>query len=273
MKKHIVATILILFAAVSVRAQTGSSEERRQIRKENNEVWQAQAKYAFGIHTGLDIGGAVPFGGMSGMKMRAVPRLRPQLGVSFTSYPIHRLTATVEVTYKQVGIDAEAWVSGQQFTLPGDPPATTMFRGTADVSMQFSMLEIPVYAGYSFEDGRNKVFFGGYYSRIFKARFNTTPLKGMVENPNDSSAPPVLVTPDNPVPSDVMPAFNSYLGNWDAGLLAGYQLQIFPRIDLSARFSMGLKDIFKRGNNYLEYKMLHLRGSLTLSYSFLRYTK
>ncbi len=276
MRKYIVAIIITLLAATGMSAQKRTREERRQIRDDNNAAWQSSAKYAFGVHTGLDIGAAVPYplGGMGpGAKMRAVPRLNPQLGVSFTTYPLHRVTATVEVTYKQVGIDAEAWVAGQQFTLPGSPPVITKFRGTVEVAMQFSMLEIPVYVGYSFGDGRNKVFLGGYYSRIFKARFSTTPLKGLAENPADPSAPPTMIIPDNPVPPEVMPAFSNYLGNWDAGMLAGYQWQIFPRIDLSVRLSMGFKDIFKKDNNYLEYKMLHMRGSLTLSYSFLRYVR
>ncbi len=276
MRKYIAAVIVIILAASSAQAQDKTAEDKQRRRDAANKAWQSSAKYAFGIHTGLDIGAAAPYP-LNGMgpnaKMSAVPKLNPQLGVSVTSYPLHRITATLEVTYKQVGIDAEAWVEGQQFTLPGNPPTTTRFRGTAAVSMQFSMLEIPLYIGYSFGDGRNKVFIGGYYSHIFKSHFNTTPLKGMVENPDDPSAPPVLVDEDNPVPGGAMPEFNKYLGKWDAGMLVGYQWQIFPRIDLSARFSMGFKDIFKKGNNYLEYKMLHLRGSITVSYSFLRYTK
>ncbi len=276
MRKYIAAALAIILTAGGVHAQKKSPEEKREIRNANSAAWQSSAKYAFGVHTGLDIGAAVPYpiDAMGpGAKMRAIPRLNPQLGVSFTTYPLHRVTATVEVTYKQVGIDAEAWVAGQRFTLPGDPPTIPRFRGTAEVNMQFSMLEIPVYIGYSFGDGRNKVFLGGYYSHIFKARFNTTPIKGLVENPSEPGSQPIIVTPENPVSADVMPAFNDYLDSWDAGMLAGYQWQIFPRIDLSVRLSMGFKDIFKKGNNYLEYKMLHMRGSLTLSYSFLRYTR
>ena len=40
---------------------------------------------------------------------------------------------------------------------------------------------------------------------------------------------------------------------------------------MTARVSMGFKDIFRRGSNYLDYKMLHMRGTLMISYSFLRY--
>lgn len=135
----------------------------------------------------------------------------------------------------------------------------TRFRGTANVVMNFSMFEIPVYVGYSFGGGRSRIYLGAYYSYILKSQFNTTPLKGLVENPNDPSKPPIMVTPDSPVPPDAMPVFNDYLGKWDAGMLLGYEWQIVPRVKMTARFSMGFKDIFRRGSNYLEYKMLHMR--------------
>ena len=236
-----------------------------------------EARYAFGVHIGLDLGAAAPWppahlrGGA--MKMSAVPKLSPSLGLSFTAHMPYRLSLTAELTYKQVGIDAEAWVSGQQFRLPNPDgeDLVTRFRGTANVMMNFSMLELPVYVGYSFGGGRNRVYLGAYYSYILRSRFNTTPLKGLVETPGSPAKPPILVTPDTPVPPEAMPVFNDYLGKWDAGLLLGYEWQIVPRVRLTARFSMGFKDIFRRGSNYLEYKMLHMRGTVAVSYAFLRY--
>jgi hypothetical protein len=208
--------------------------------------------------------------------MSAVPKLNPSLGLSFTTYPLHRFTLTVEATYKQVGIDAKARVTGQKFTMVDDngTASLTQFMGTAYVNMSFSMLEVPVYVGYSFGDGSNRVILGGYYSHIFEGRFTTDPIKGVVVDPALPIDPdPVLVTPENPVPGDMMPLFNDYLDNWDAGMLVGYEWRVFPRFNLGARFSVGFKDIFRRGNNYLDYKMLHMRGTVSLSYSLLRYTK
>lgn len=235
------------------------------------------AKYAFGVHVGIDIGGAAPWppANMRGdvMKMSAVPRLNPSLGLSFTAHLPRRFTLSAELTYKQVGIDADAWVSGQQFRLPnsdGDD-LITRFRGTANVVMNFSMLEVPVYVGYSFRGGRSRIYLGAYYSYILKSDFKTTPLKGLVENPGDPERPPIVVTPQSPVPPDAMPVFNNYLGKWDAGMLLGYEWQIVPRVNMTARLSVGFKDIFRPGSNYLEYKMLHMRGTIAVSYSFLRY--
>lgn len=235
------------------------------------------AKYAFGVHVGLDIGGAAPWppANMRGdvMKMEAVPKLNPSLGFSFTAHLPRRFSLSAELTYKQVGIDADAWVSGQQFRLPnpGGDDLITRFRGTANVVMNFSMIEVPVYVAYGFRGGRSRVYLGAYYSYIIKSDFSTTPLKGLVENPNDPSQPPIVVTPDSPVPPDAMPVFNDYLGKWDAGILMGYEWQIVPRVNMTARFSVGFKDIFRPGSNYLEYKMLHMRGTIAVSYSFLRY--
>lgn len=235
------------------------------------------AKYAFGVHVGIDIGGAAPWppANMRGdvMKMAAVPRLNPSLGLSFTAHLPRRFTLSAELTYKQVGIDADAWVSGQQFRLPnpdGDD-LITRFRGTANVVMNFSMLEVPVYVGYSFRGGRSRIYLGAYYSYILKSDFKTTPLKGLVENPGDPERQPIVVTPQSPVPPDAMPVFNNYLGKWDAGMLLGYEWQIVPRVNMTARLSVGFKDIFRPGSNYLEYKVLHMRGTIAVSYSFLRY--
>lgn len=234
-------------------------------------------KYAFGVHVGLDIGGAAPWppANMRGdvMKMEAVPKLNPSLGVSFTAHLPQRFSLSAELTYKQVGIDADAWVSGQQFRLPntGGEDLITRFRGTANVVMNFSMIEVPIYIGYGFRGGRSRIYLGAYYSYIIKSDFKTTPLKGLVENPNNPAQPPIVVTPDNPVPPDALPVFNDYLGKWDAGMLLGYEWQVIPRVNMTARFSMGFKDIFRPGSNYLEYKMLHMRGTIAVSYSFLRY--
>lgn len=236
-------------------------------------------RYAMGVHVGMDIGGAVPWppSNLSSgeMKMSAVPKLNPSLGVSFTAPLSKRFTLTAEATYKQVGIDADAWVSGQKFRIPNPDgeDLLTQFRGTANVVMDFTMIEVPVYIGFGFRGGRDRMYLGAYYSYVFDSHFNTTPLKGLVENPNNPSEPPIMITPDNPVPSDVMPVFDNYLGNWDAGVLFGYEWQIVPRIKMTARFSMGFKDIFRNGSNYLEYKMLHMRGTVAVSYSFLKYKK
>lgn len=235
---------------------------------------QRGGRYAFGVHAGIDLGGAVPWPPANlradAMKMSAVPKLNPSLGLSFTAFLPKRFSLSAELTYKQVGIDAEAWVSGQQFRLPNPDgeDMITRFRGTANVVMDFSMLEIPVYVGYGFNGGRSRVYLGAYYSYILKSNFDTKPLKGLVTSSDGSY---IMVTPDSPIPPDAMPVFNDYLDCWDVGMLLGYEWQIVPRLKMTARFSMGFKDIFRPGSNYLEYRMLHMRGTIAISYTFLRF--
>ena len=73
---------------------------------------QRGGRYAFGVHAGIDLGGAVPWPPANlradAMKMSAVPKLNPSLGLSFTAFLPKRFSLSAELTYKQVGIDAEA---------------------------------------------------------------------------------------------------------------------------------------------------------------------
>lgn len=57
------------------------------------------------------------------------------------------------------------------------------------------------------------------------------------------------------------------MDSWDAGLIVGYERRLLPRMEIGLRVSCGLKDIFKRDNQYFDYKMLHMRGTLVLSYN------
>lgn len=264
MKKYIATiTVAILFFISAADAQG-------QIKGSGRGVG-----YDIGVHVGMDIGAAAPWPlkHTGGMNMSAVAKLSPALGGSFTMHLPKRFSLSGEVTWKQVGIDASARVAAQRFSNKKEDGTTSIveFRGTADVKMAFSMLEVPVYIGYGFNCNKNRLYIGGYYSHVFKAEFDTTPRKGVVVNPELAVDPdPILITPENPIPDGVMPAFNDYLDNWDAGFLIGYEWQIIPRLNLTARFSMGLKDIFKPNNNYLDYKMLHMRGTVMVSYKLFR---
>lgn len=256
-----VRTILFLatlfFAGSTVAGQTDSLECSSK----------ARLHYAIGLHTGLDIGAAVPFP-LSAMgsdsKMNAVPVLCPQLGLSFTLRVAHRWTATIESTYKQVGIDAKARVSRQQFKDPDDPTIELNFRGSVEMGMRFSMLEIPIFVGYNLGGNEGRVLLGAYFSHIFLGRFNARPMKGVLSSPNDPND-----TAEVYEPMDVQ-YFDNKLSNWDWGLLTGYEIKIFERATLSARLSMGMKDIFKPDAKIFDYKMLHMRGTVVFAYKLFR---
>ena len=238
-------------------------------------IFSDTVKFAGGVHMGIDIGAGVPWppgktiGGEN--KMSATPHLMPALGFSYTAIFNKRWSITLETTYKTISLDAKAWVENQTFIdRENDPWVWVSFRGTAFMEMFFPMLEIPLFMRYTFESGNNRVFFGGYYARVFNARFVTTPYKGMLFNVIDGKPdydnPKGSVSPDSPYTQN----FNDAMDKWDAGFLAGYERQIFPRVILSGRFSMGFKDIFHPDKKYLSYNMLHMRGTLTISYLFMR---
>lgn len=226
---------------------------------------QDNKTFSLGIHLGLDLGAAVPWpladaiGG--GDKMNAVPQLTPGLGFSGECRFTERWSAVVEATYKTVGLDATIITlnSGQKFDSDG---LKVNFFGKANTTMSFTMLEAPLYAKFRINDN-NRIFFGGYYAYIVNGKFEATALNGRIENPDEPGSVDII-DPSDPIYQDFGPA----LRNWDAGWLVGYERKILTRVTLSGRFSMGLKDIFKNGENYLEYKMLNMRGTVLLSYRF-----
>jgi len=235
-----------------------------------------QALFSIGVHTGIDIGAAVPWppgkviGGDN--KMRATPRLTPALGLSMSKNLDSRWSLTLETTYKVVELDAKAWVEDQTFVDRSDAPwQWVSFRGTAYTEMSFPMLEFPLYTSYNFKNGNDRVFLGGYYARVFNAKFTTTPHKGMLFNVIDGTPdydnPKGSVSPDAPHTHN----FNDAMSKWDAGFVAGYGRNISSRITLSGRFSMGFNDIFKSDKKYLTYSMLHTRGTVVISYSFVNH--
>lgn len=63
--------------------------------------------------------------------------------------------------------------------------------------------------------------------------------------------------------------FGSSLGSWDAGVLVGYEKNMFSRLNLGIRVMMGFKDIFTNDNKYFDYKMLNMRGTITVSYNLI----
>jgi hypothetical protein len=173
-------------------------------------------------------------------------------------FPLYeRFSLGLECTYKRVAMDADARVENQKFD---DGDIIQYFSGTAEMNMSFTMIEVPLYAKYRFSGG-NKVLFGGYYAFVLSPKFVTVAKQGYIGDAPDRVGSPV--TPDAPQMMD----FSSALGHWDAGMMIGYELQIFSRLHAGLRFLVGFKDIFKRGNRYFDYKMLPMRGAIVVSYN------
>jgi hypothetical protein len=216
-------------------------------------------KVNMGLSLGSDIGGAIPFpvSKIPGT-VNAYPQVNTALGISISSPFARKWGVGMEVTYKTVAMKADARVNSQRFNMDN---ATMFFTGTATTEMKFTMLEIPLYAGYRINN-RNTILAGLYGSIIFSGTFIADPLKGY-----SGQEPNVAETTDM---SDITMDFSQYLSGWDMGATVGYMHAIFDRLKLALRLSMGFKDIFKSSNSYFDYSMLHIRGGITLTYDFVR---
>ncbi len=225
-------------------------------------------EFAMAVHTGIDIGGAVPYPldkilGV-GNKMGMVPRLAPSLGVSYSLVVNKHWNVSIESTYKKVEMAAKTRLTQESIR---DGENTLYFEGRADANMSFSMIEVPLYVKYSFGNGMNKVLFGGYYAYVLDAEFTTTPVQGMAGDNEDKTT----WEPFGPGEMEQQ-NFTDKLDNWDAGIVLGYERVLIDRVTIGGRFAMGFKDIFRSGeeNKYLSYSMLNMRGTIMLSYTFLR---
>ena len=135
------------------------------------------------------------------------------------------------------------------------------FSGSTEMHMDFTMLEIPVYAKYSLRNLKDRLLIGPYFAWVLKSSFVIDPEKGYVGITGPDKVDSVM---DEDM-SDM--DFSSYMDMWDIGLLLGYERKLTRRFELGIRFSMGFKDIFKKDNQYFDYHMLHMRGTLVVSYN------
>ncbi len=225
---------------------------------------QLKERLRLGVHTGIDIGAASPWPvskAVSGDdKLAATPKLRPAIG-AWVGYKFDdKWSVNFEATYKTVALDATVVTlsQGQRFTDSGNK---VLFKGKATTEMSFTMLELPLYVRYAINP-KNAVMLGGYCSYITDGEFTAIAIQGTVVN---ADTPDELPKPtyEGELPPQV---FDSSLRKLDIGWMAGYERKVTKRINATARFSMGLRDIFKPGENYLDYSMIHMRGTLTVGY-------
>lgn len=215
---------------------------------------------------GVDIGGAIPttFGTIEKIGSNVSPKLNPSLALK-VGYDVNPQWGVVtEICYKQVGIKAGAKVKDQLFQIKdasGDIQ-DVWFTGIADMDMEFSFMEIPVYAKYSWNEGRDKVLCGIYGAWVINPKFNNIAQKGYLsdveKNPNTDQI--------NPLNSPLEQPFNSIMSSWDVGVILGYERRIFHNLNIGLRISMGAVDIFKKNENPLGFKMHQMRGSIVVSY-------
>lgn len=253
--------IPVFCCSFSSRA-TGISNGRDSLNKE------VEYRFALGIQVGTDIGGAIPFP-MSYMPetFNPSPRLSPSLGAKLTFPIVSNWTLGAEFTYKKITMDADARVQDQRFKKqaenPGDMDIIASFTGTAEMNMDFSMMEVPVYVKYTFKSGKDRILFGPYVAWMVNSKFKILAQKGYMLDQFGNYDTALTGDPADDFPIE----FSSSLDTWDMGIIAGYERLLFPRVELGLRVSSGFKDIFQKDEQYLDYKMKHLRGTVVISYN------
>ena len=220
---------------------------------------QVDYRFALGVQLGTDVGGAipVPFKYIP-ETFNPYPKLDLSLGAKLTFPLTSRWDIGAEVTYKTITMNADARVENQKFQ---DGDLMEYYSGTAEMRMDFTMLEVPVYTKYSLRNLKDKLLFGPYFAWTMKSSFVIIAEKGYIGMTGPDQV-------DSPVNNDLDDMdFSPYMDSWDLGLLFGYERKLSRRFELGLRVSMGFKDVFKKDNQYFDYKMLHMRGTVVISYN------
>lgn len=221
---------------------------------------EVEYRFALGVQLGTDIGGAIPFPFSNvPSPFNPYPQLYPSLGAKLTFPVTKKWGIGAEITYKKEAIDADARIKNQRFNdVKNDVVAR--FTGSAEMGMDFTMLEVPVYVKYTFPNQKDRILFGGYFAYILKGKFDIQVNEGFMMTDEEIYNGAIE---DEPLQIN----FSDILDKWDAGLVLGYERKLFSRVEVGLRVSWGMKDIFKRDNQYFDYKMLHMRGTLAVSYN------
>ena len=259
--KLIYLLLVPLFCTLNITAKERNQSKSVTTQADSISDDQVEYRFALGVQLGTDIGGAIPFPFSNVPDVfNPYPKLSPSIGAKLAFPVTKKWTLGAEVTYKKVAIDADARIDNQRFH-DDKNNIISRFCGSAEMSMDFTMLEIPLYFKYTFKNQKDRILAGLYGAWIINAKFRNTVTKGYMMT--DDKVYNGSIDPGNPLYIN----FSNLLDSWDMGLIAGYERQLFPRIELGLRFSCGFKDIFKPSNQYFDYKMLHMRGSLVLSYN------
>lgn len=252
--RFFIIVIILLTATMPLKAKIDTIPEYK-VEKINKNRYQG----TLGIVLGTDIGGAIPFPFSNLPKpFNAYPQVKANIGAQLSFSLVKNWGLGIDLYYKGMGMRANARVKNQRFRMDG---GDMYFTGSASMNMDFNILEIPLYAKYQF-NAFHRIVFGGYYSHVFSAYFETNPQKGFI-----GSTPNIADITDM---GNIEMDFTPFMDNWDWGLLVGYERRLNSSLNFGLRLSMGFKDIFKTTEKYFEYNMLHMRGSVTLCYNILK---
>ncbi len=262
MKKHIIL-ILSLILSTLIHAETDSLLE------------VPRNRHIIGVQVGTDIGGAVPFP-LSNIPetFKPIPKIYSNLGVKYTIMVHDIVDLTAEVNYKHVEMGADALVENMRARIPNangqGKDLVQYFTGRAEMNMSFDIMEVPIYLTIRIPNyKKNKFLIGPYFAWNVKTSFHNTPINGFI-----GTAPDVvdlIISPESPIPPSQMQFtdFTQYMSSWDWGVSIGYEREIYKRMNIALKISVGMKDIFS--TQVLDYSMNTIRGTVTFSYDLFRF--
>lgn len=262
MIKTLYLSFILLFCTLGYTNAQEETDQKPTLQSADSvDQETVEYRFALGVQLGTDIGGAIPFPFNNiPNPFNPYPKLSPSLGAKFTFPVTRQWTLGAEITYKKLAIDADARIDNQRFNDKRNN-VIARFTGSAEMSMDFTMMEVPVYFKYTFRNQKDRILAGLYGAWIIDGKLDISVNKGYMMT--DEGVYNGAIDLSNPLQIN----FDDILDSWDMGVIAGYERRLFPRIEIGLRVSCGLKDIFKPDNQYFDYKMLQMRGTLVLSYN------
>lgn len=206
---------------------------------------------------GIDVGGAVPFP-FSDIPEDAggTPKMNPLLGAGF-EYNVHpKWNLALEINYHNLEFSANAKVISQSIN-----HGALYFSGDTKTDIELRQVEFPLLTRW--KAGENwSLLFGIYYSRLLEGKFLTRGFDGVLSSNKDDTDNAEL-----PGPADMENNYDWALDKYDYGLFLGYRYNLNHRLFFWGRFHFGLKSIFQKDFEVIEYEMYQLRLSVGASYA------
>ena len=176
--KLIYLLLVPLFCTLNITAKERNQSKSVTTQADSISDDQVEYRFALGVQLGTDIGGAIPFPFSNVPDVfNPYPKLSPSIGAKLTFPVTKKWTLGAEVTYKKVAIDADARIDNQRFH-DDKNNIISRFCGSAEMSMDFTMLEIPLYFKYTFKNQKDRILAGLYGAWIINAKFRNTVTKG-----------------------------------------------------------------------------------------------
>ena len=209
--KLIYLLLIPLFCTLNIAAREKNLSKSVTTQADSISDDRVEYRFALGVQLGTDIGGAIPFPFSNVPDVfNPYPKLSPSIGAKLTFPVTRKWTLGAEVTYKKVAIDADARIDNQRFH-DDKNNIISRFCGSAEMSMDFTMLEIPLYFKYTFKNQKDRILAGLYGAWIIDAKFRNTVTKGYMMT--DDKVYNGSIDPGNPLYIN----FGNLLDSWDMG--------------------------------------------------------